>query len=210
VSGGGQAASLFSDNNVAVFAQGGTFAGVFNGAFVVNKGPGRKDGQPDAVADPINGSVVINDGSLFVQKGDVVLSGADCAEEFDIRLGEDAAPGTVMVLDDDGALRPSEQAYDARVAGVVSGAGNFRPAMILDRRHVGNSRAAIALMGKAFCKVDASCSPIAVGDMLTTAPLRGHAMKADDPAKAFGAVIGKALGQLQDGQGLIPILIALR
>jgi hypothetical protein len=35
-------------------------------------------------------------------------------------------------------------------------------------------------------------------------------MKATKPSKAFGAVIGKALRPLKDGQGLIPILIALQ
>jgi len=35
-------------------------------------------------------------------------------------------------------------------------------------------------------------------------------MKADDPAKAFGAVIGKALRPLPEGHSLIPILIALQ
>jgi hypothetical protein len=35
-------------------------------------------------------------------------------------------------------------------------------------------------------------------------------MKATDPGRAFGAVIGKALGPLQEGRGLIPILVALQ
>jgi hypothetical protein len=35
-------------------------------------------------------------------------------------------------------------------------------------------------------------------------------MKADDPLKAFGAVIGKALSPLRTGQGLIPVLVALQ
>ena len=43
-----------------------------------------------------------------------------------------------------------------------------------------------------------------------TSDTRGHAMKAADPVKAFGSVIGKALRALRDGQGLIPILIALQ
>jgi hypothetical protein len=46
--------------------------------------------------------------------------------------------------------------------------------------------------------------------MLTTSPTEGHAMKACDPARAFGAVIGKALRPLATGIGLIPILIALQ
>jgi hypothetical protein len=154
--------------------------------------------------------VILNNGNLRLQAGDVILAGADCAEDFDISDGRLAEPGTVMVLDDNGAVRPSEQAYDARVAGVVSGADRFRPAVILDRRHNGVTRAPIALMGKVFCKVDARDAPVAVGDMLTTAATPGHAMKVDDPTRAFGAVIGKALGGLAEGQGLIPVLIALR
>ena len=38
----------------------------------------------------------------------------------------------------------------------------------------------------------------------------GHAMRVNDQGKAFGAVIGKALRPLKEGQGLIPILIALQ
>ena len=35
-------------------------------------------------------------------------------------------------------------------------------------------------------------------------------MKASDPGASFGAVIGKALRALEQGQGLIPVLIALQ
>ena len=65
-------------------------------------------------------------------------------------------------------------------------------------------------MGKVFCKVDAQFGAIEVGDLLTTSPTPGHAMKTSDPFQAFGAVIGKALRPLIEGQGLIPILIALQ
>jgi hypothetical protein len=68
----------------------------------------------------------------------------------------------------------------------------------------------IALVGKVFCKVDADHSPVEIGDLLTTSPTLGHAMKVCDPIKAFGAVIGKALRPLRGGQGLIPILVALQ
>jgi hypothetical protein len=68
----------------------------------------------------------------------------------------------------------------------------------------------IALMGKVYCKVDASYGAIEVGDLLTTSSTPGHAMKANDPMKAFGSVIGKALRPLDSGEGLIPILIALQ
>ena len=73
-----------------------------------------------------------------------------------------------------------------------------------------SNRKPIALLGKVFCKVDASFEPVRVGDLLTTSSTPGHAMKAVDPATAFGAVIGKALRPLKEGQGLIPILVTLQ
>ena len=68
----------------------------------------------------------------------------------------------------------------------------------------------MALIGKVHCKVDARYSPIEVGDLLTTSPTPGHAMRATDPLKAFGAVLGKALHGLARGQGLLPILVSLQ
>jgi hypothetical protein len=68
----------------------------------------------------------------------------------------------------------------------------------------------LALVGKVYCKVDANHSSIEIGDILTTSATIGHAMKATDPFKAFGAVIGKALGTLKDGCDLIPVLVTLQ
>lgn len=155
---------------------------------------------------PNGGKLEVN-GDVRVT-GDIVLTGADCAEEFDVAEAVDIEPGTVMVLDQEGRLQQSHQAYDRRVAGVVSGAGDYRPGMVLDRQQSQDSRVPIALVGKVYCKVDAQYAPIEVGDLLTTSPTAGHAMKADDPRKAFGAVIGKALCRLSNGQGLVPVLVA--
>lgn len=155
------------------------------------------------------------DGNLSVNgnittTGDLLLTNADCAEDFDICGTEQIEPGTVMILGEDGKLEQSQKAYDKRVAGVVSGAGDYKPGIVLDKQKSGNNRKPIALLGKVYCKVDAHYSAIEIGDLLTTSPTPGHAMKADDPAKAFGAVIGKALRRLKEGQHLIPILIALQ
>jgi hypothetical protein len=139
---------------------------------------------------------------------DLVLSGADCAEEFDSK--GDVEPGSVVVIDDNGALRASAQPYDKRVAGVVSGAGDFKPGVILDRRFSNRTRVPVALVGKVYCKVDAAHGPIAVGDLLTTSSTQGCAMRASSPMKAFGAILGKALQPCESGRGLIPILVMLR
>lgn len=141
--------------------------------------------------------------------GDIVLMNADCAEEFDLAQAG-IEPGTVMVLCDEGTLKPSEHPYDKRVAGVISGAGNYRPGIVLDKQPARGNRSPVALLGKVFCKVDASYAAIKIGDLLTTSDNPGHAMKATDPLQAFGAVIGKALRPLNEGQRLIPILIALQ
>lgn len=154
------------------------------------------------------GNVLVT-GNLTVN-GDISLPGADCAEQFDLVDAQRPEPGTVMVIDREGALRECQQAYDRRVAGVISGAGEFKPSIILDGRLARGDRAAVALVGKVYCKVDAHYSPIEVGDLLTTSPTSGHAMRADDLQKAFGAIIGKALRPLTGCRGLIPILVALQ
>jgi hypothetical protein len=140
--------------------------------------------------------------------GDVVLVGADCAEQFEVT--GDAFPGAVMVFDDSERLLLCTEPYDRRVAGVISGANSYRPGIILNGREPAADRCPIALIGRVFCKVDASFGAIQAGDLLTTSPNPGHAMKADDSSKAFGATLGKALRPLSEGKDLIPILVALQ
>jgi hypothetical protein len=144
------------------------------------------------------------------QTGDVQLLGADCAEDFDVEGGEALEAGTVMVIGEEDTLHRCVEAYDKKVAGVLSGAGGCKPGIVLGKQPSQDKRLPLALTGKVYCKVDAQYAPIGVGDLLTTSPTSGHAMKAEDPLKAFGAVIGKALRPLTEGQGLIPVLIALQ
>jgi len=166
-------------------------------------------------ADGNEGDVIVRNGSgvevihLDGGSGDIILANADCAEDFDVAGAAGIEPGSVMVLGDDGMLLESTEAYDKRVAGVISGAGDYKPGIVLDRKRSERARMPLALMGKAYCKVDSALAPVAVGDLLTTSSTPGHAMKATDPLRAFGAVIGKALRPLHEGRGLIPVLIAL-
>jgi len=149
--------------------------------------------------------------------GDLFLTGADVAEQFDVADSADTAhvaavePGTVVVLDDNGALAPCTQAYDTRVAGVVSGAGDRVPALVLDRMAGADAsrRRPVAVVGKVWCQANASGEPIRVGDLLTTSGTRGHAMRAVDRDSAFGAVLGKALTPLTSGLGPVLVLVGL-
>lgn len=140
--------------------------------------------------------------------GDIRLTNADLAEDFTVF--DNTEPGEVMVLTEDGTLVQSTKEYDKKVVGVISGAGKYKPGIILDKQGKVENRKPIAIMGKVYCKVDASSCSIETGDMLTTSNIPGFAMKATDSFKAFGAVIGKALASLSEGKGLIPILVVLQ
>jgi hypothetical protein len=149
--------------------------------------------------------------------GDIRLLNADLAEDFDVEADEgeldstqSAAPGTVMVIVDEGRLRRSSKAYDRCVAGVVSGAGSYRPGLVLDSQGSSANRRPLAMVGKVFCQVDADHGSIAVGDLLTTSDTSGHAMVASDAQRMVGAIIGKALRPMSSGRGLIPILVGLQ
>jgi hypothetical protein len=135
--------------------------------------------------------------------------GQDLAEPFTVEGPQTARPGSVVVLTGPDRVRVSDTPYDPRVAGIVSGAGNLRPGIVLGRCDTTDDRPVIALTGKVWCYVDADEVPIKLGDLLTTSCTPGHAMRATDQARAFGAVIGKALAGLSGGRGLIPVLVAL-
>jgi hypothetical protein len=188
----------------------GKTAGLWIGA---NKSDSIGSGS---TVNPLAGYLCIRDNTgndsivLDGRVGDMLLNNADCAEDFDISEPENIEPGTVMIIEEEGKLRQSTEAYDKKVAGVISGAGEFKPGIVLDRKSSSKNRKSVALIGKAYCKVDANSSSIRAGNLLTTSSTPGHAMKADDPLRAFGAVIGKALRPLESGKGLIPILLALQ
>ncbi len=197
-----------ADDQVGVFGQSTTGRGVVG----VAKGAGT-----GVEGNSTTGIGVFGKGGHLAGRfeGDVEVTGdirlmnaADFAEDFDvIELTE---PGDVMVLTETDTLKPSAKEYDKKVVGVISGAGNYKPGIILDKQNNNANRKPIAMMGKVYCKVDADSSPIETGDMLTSSNIPGYAMKATDPFKAFGAVIGKALASLKEGRGLIPILVVLQ
>ena len=61
-----------------------------------------------------------------------------------------------MVLGDEGELLHSQQAYDKRVAGVISGAGDLQAGIVLDRQATRSRRKPDRPLGKVYCKVDAT------------------------------------------------------
>jgi hypothetical protein len=134
-----------------------------------------------------------------------ITGGADLAEPFEMTGGVVLPIGALVVIDDEnpGKLTISDRAYDGRVAGVISGAGGVKPGLTLTQDGIMDGGQKVAISGRVYCLADASNAPIQPGDLLTTARIPGHAMKATDRDRAYGAVIGKAMTALESGRGLV-------
>ncbi len=156
-----------------------------------------------------NGQVVCGD--ELSCKSLQIRGGADLAEPFPLS-DADAPPGTVLVIDPDqpGRLKISSEAYDSKVAGILSGAGGVQPGIVLTQSGVLEEGPAVALSGRVYAWVDASFAPVQPGDLLTTSPTPGHAMKAVDVERRSGALLGKAMSSLSEGRGLVLVLVSLQ
>jgi hypothetical protein len=144
-------------------------------------------------------------------RADVVeIAGADVAERFPV--SEPVESGMVVAIDPDrpGGLQLCRQAYDRRVAGVVSGAGDLAPGAVLGHLPGQEEALPIALTGRVWVHCDADVAPIQPGDLLTTAATPGHAARVLDYERAQGAVIGKAMTPLAEGRGLVLVLVSLQ
>lgn len=142
-----------------------------------------------------------------------ITGGADFAETFDVVESEPLLPGTVVSInpDNSGQLRVSDMAYDRTVAGIISGAGGIQPGMLMGQEGtIANGKHPVALTGRVYCLVDATYGDIKPGDLLTTSPTPGHAMKVNDHEAGRGAIIGKAMTSLTDGKGLVLVLVSLQ
>ena len=150
-----------------------------------------------------NGNVLIRDRDTWedlIELG----NGLDYAEGFNVTQDDLLEPGSVLVIDPNhpGHLRISHQAYDSRVVGIIAGANGLGSGIRLG---------AVALAGRVYCNVEATNGAIQPGDLLTTSDTPGFAMKAMDPSKARGAILGKAMEPLDVGTtGQILVLVTLQ
>jgi hypothetical protein len=68
----------------------------------------------------------------------------------------------------------------------------------------------VSLSGRVYCWADAQYGPIQPGELLTTSGTPGHVMAVQDYDRARGAVIGKAMSGLENGRGLVLVLVTLQ
>ena len=116
-------------------------------------------------------------------------------------------PGDVLVIDLDGTLARSTEAYQASVAGVYSTQPGFLGGQPVEGEVSGTIP--LAVVGVVPVKVSAENGAIHPGDLLVTSATPGYAMKAgSNPPQ--GTVIGKALEPLNVGTSLIKMLATLQ
>jgi hypothetical protein len=140
-----------------------------------------------------------------------IRGGCDLAEPFDM-AGDEIPKGAVVVIDSQhpGKLKLSTEAYDTRVAGVVSGANGIQPGISMHQEGINDGGRNVALSGRVYVLADASNGAIHPGDLVTTSATPGHAMKVTDHSHAQGAILGKAMSGLEEGRGSVLVLVTLQ
>jgi hypothetical protein len=151
-------------------------------------------------------------GQGFFANG-TMMGGVDFAESFQVEGERDQyEPGDVMAIDPTGTRRMNlaREPYSSRVAGIYS----TKPGILATPYEMDDPRIAaeipLAIVGVVPCKVTAENGPIAPGDLLVTSSTPGHAMKGTDRFRMTGSVVGKALGSLSSGTGIIEVLVSLQ
>jgi len=147
---------------------------------------------------------VSNDGQVYAD-GNFHSGGADFAEM--LPAVEGLEPGDVLVVGPDGRLLRSSSPYDPRVVGVYSTQPGFVGGSSDELDNAG--KIPLAVVGVVPVKASAENGPIAPGDLLVASSTPGHAMKAGDNPPS-GTVIGKALEGLNEGTGVIKMLVVLQ
>lgn len=119
---------------------------------------------------------------------------ADLAEKY--VADQEYEPGTVLEFGGEFEVTLAEDGSN-RLAGIVSTA----PAYLMNSECIGTCVVALALQGRAPCKVRGKISK---GDMLMSAG-EGHARKATNPQ--IGTIIGKALADFDGVNGVIEVAV---
>jgi hypothetical protein len=156
-----------------------------------------------------NNGEVRADGAVYAASFNT--GSADVAER--INTSEWVEAGDVVEIDPDhtGFFRKSADPYSRRVAGIIS----TSPGVILGNETDSetddwdDSRPVLAIAGRVPVKVTTENGPIQVGDLLVASSSPGVAMKGA-ASQAVGAVVGKAMEALAEGESTIMTQVMLR
>jgi hypothetical protein len=140
-----------------------------------------------------------------------VLCGGDYAEAVKAKGSlKTYEPGDVLVIGDgaEGEVQKSTEPYSTMVTGIYA----TKPGVIGRRQTLRSDAEEIpmAMIGIVPTKVIAENGSIKRGDLLVTSSTPGYAMKGTDRKRMLGAVIGKALGSIDSGTGVIEVVVTLQ
>ena len=199
---------------IDIFDEDGTRTYMLRGAEVTGQGSALKMFDAD-------GNLTIELDADFGGGGDgrvitdelQIQGGSDLAEYFSSLEGSGLlSPGTVVVIDPDhpGGIMTSQNAYDKKVVGIVSGANGIKPGMLMGQKEsIAFGEVPVAIAGRVYVKTDPSGQEIAPGDFLTTSTVPGTAMRVKNWRKSRGAILGKAL-TAPDEDGFVLVLVHLQ
>jgi hypothetical protein len=148
-------------------------------------------------------------GNLFIA-GTVHENGADFAESVSVSGNKDQyEPGDVLVIDEDTdrQVKLSSGPYATNVAGVYS----TKPGTLGSKHGMDEdpgNEIPVAVVGIVPCKVTTENGPIHRGDLLVTSSTPGYAMRGVDRNRLAGAILGRAMQSLEDGSGVIEVMVA--
>ena len=205
----GVAAYLTNDSEFATshFANGGTGQVLY-----LENGGSNDDGEGGgdfimAVNDPESDTQfrVATDGEVFSDVG-FNTPASDMAEMLPAVAGLE--PGDVLAIGPDGKLARSTVPYQAAVAGVYSTRPGFVGGQPVEGALPGH--VPLAVLGVVPVKASAENGPIRPGDLLVASSLPGHAMRCEGPPLCSGRTLGKALEELDEGVGIIKMLVTLQ
>lgn len=217
-----------------------------NGTGVYGYGKGNAGGKfVSYVGNLIEGWEEVTAGGETIQRFKVDVSGnlyaasintwtASSAEMLPAHTGLET--GDVLVVGPDGQLAQSTEMNAINVVGVFNNQASIvggkpqdnqsdfaerviqknNQANKLEGVYHADGLAPLSISGIVLVKASAENGPIQPGDLLTTASLAGHAMKASPidvngvSIFAPGTILGKALEELNTGTGLMKVLITLQ
>jgi hypothetical protein len=156
-------------------------------------------------------SIIFQDGTTQNTAYTGPTCGGDFAESVNVAGNRRRyEPGDLLAIDPKapGKFLEAAQPYSTLVAGVYSTKPGYVGRRLTGPKSV--DEVPLAMVGIVPIKVTAENGSIHSGDLLVASSTPGRAMKGTDHSRLTGAVVGKALGNLDSGTGTIEVLVTLQ